>query len=493
MDGLVERELKLQPPRTFSLARLEPRLDDYVLSPVRFSRLHTFYYDTADLRLTRWGCSLRFRRGEGWTLKIPVPAESDALFREEHVFEGDDTAVPAAALDLTTAYARGAALEPVAELRTVRTSRHILADSGDDLAEVVEDDVRVVDGARAVLRFRQIEIELADGVPDECLEKLERLLRGLGAGKPERVPKNVRALGERARAPEIEPPALGAPCCMGEVARAAIAASVERIVRFDAPLRLHPNDEIVHHARVAVRRLRSDLRSFLPVFDAPWACALRERLSWLQDGLSAARDADVLIARLRRRSEALAEADRRDLDELLRPFCDEREAAYARMRAMLTDERYVPLLQDLVDGAHRPRLTSAATDRVRDGIAPIVDDAWSTLRKRVRKRSRPPSDRELHWIRIAAKRLRYATEAVAPVAGRSARALARATERMQTILGDEHDAVVAFRRLRDLAHDEHAFIAGQLAVLEILAQRDARATWREAWRSVKRAHRRLRG
>jgi CHAD domain-containing protein len=329
-------------------------------------------------------------------------------------------------------------------------------------------------------------------VPDERLEELEKLLRGAGAGKPDRVPKNVRALGDRAREPEIEPPALGAPCCMGEVARAALAASVERIVRYDAPLRLHPDDEIVHHARVAVRRLRSDLRSFLPLFDESWACALRDRLSWLQDGLSAARDADVLIAGLRRRSEGLADADRRRIDELLRPFCDEREAAYERVRAMLTDERYVPLVQDLVDAAHRPRLTSAAADRVRDGIPAIVDDAWSTLRKRVRKRSRPPSDRELHRIRIAAKRMRYAAEAVAPVAGRSARALARATERVQTILGEEHDAVVAFRRLRDLAHEEHAFIAGQLAALEIQAEHDARAAWRDAWRSAKRAYRRLR-
>jgi CHAD domain-containing protein len=492
MDGLVERELKLQPPCTFWLARLPPRLDHYVLSPVRFIRLHTLYYDTADLRLTRWGCSLRLRRGEGWTLKIPVPTESDALFREEHVFAGDDTAVPAGVLDLSTAYVRGAAVEPVAELRTLRTSRHILSEAGDDVAEVVEDDVRVVDGTRVVRRFRQIEIELADGVPDDCLEELEALLRGEGAGKPDRVPKNVRALGDRAREPEIEPLALGARSCTGDVARAALAASVERIVRDDAPSRLGPDEEVVHHARVAVRRLRSDLRTFLPLFDESWACALRDRLSWLQDGLSAARDADVLIAGLRRRSQSLAGADSSDLDELLHPFCEERDAAYERVRATLRDERYVPLLQDLVDAANRPPLTAAAAERARDAIPALFDDAWSTLRKRVRKRTRPPSDRELHRIRIAAKRMRYAAEAVLPVAGRPARALARAAERMQTILGDEHDAVVAYRRLRDLAHGEHAFLAGQLAALEIAAQRDARATWRDAWRAAKRAHRRFR-
>ncbi|HWT05173.1 MAG TPA: CHAD domain-containing protein [Xanthomonadales bacterium] len=492
MNGLVERELKLQPSDTFSLARLAPRLGRYVASPVRFKRLHTVYYDTAGLRLARWGCSLRFRRGEGWTLKIPVPTESDALFREEHVFAGDDTAVPAAALDLGTAYLRGSGVQPVAELRTLRVSRHVLSEGGDDLAEVVEDDVRVVDGTHVVRRFRQIEIELADGAPDELLDELEALLRDEGAGKPDRVPKNVRALGERAREPEIEPPVLRATSRIGDVARAALATAVERIVRYDAKLRLDSGEEIVHHARVAVRRLRSDLRTFLSVFDAAWACALRERLSWLQDVLSAARDADVLIAGLRRRSETLSDADRRDVDELLRTFRAEREAAYECIGVMLRDERYVPLLQDLVDAANRPPLTAEADERACGAIPAIIGDAWSTLRKRVRRRTRPPSERELHGIRIAAKRVRYAAEAVAPVAGRPARTLARAAERLQTVLGDEHDSVVACRRLRELAGEPHAFLAGELAALENLARLEARATWRKAWRKAKRAYRRLR-
>lgn len=72
-------------------------------------------------------------------------------------------------------------------------------------------------------------------------------------------------------------------------------------------------------------------------FQAPRACALRERLSWLQDGLSAARDADVLIASLLLCSEALPDADRRDVDDLLGRFRAERKAAYERVGAMLRD------------------------------------------------------------------------------------------------------------------------------------------------------------
>ena len=487
---MLERELKLAPPETFSLARLGPQLNGYAASPVQFRRLHTVYYDTPDLRLTRWGCSLRLRLGEGWTLKIPVPSESQALFREEHVFPDDGTGVPAAVSDLATAYLRGASPAPVAELRTLRTSRRVTAEDGADLAEVVEDDVRVVDGTSVIRRFRQVEIELADGAPDELLDVLEDLLRCEGAGKVDPVPKNVRALGERAREPEIHAPQLTPNATIGDVARAAFARSAELIVRYDAKLRLQPDETTIHQARVAVRRLRSDLRAFLPLLEQTWASDLRARLSWLQDGLSAARDTDVLIAGLRRQSRKLPDADRRRLDGLLAPFAAAREAACERVHEMLHEPAYVPLLQHIVDAANHPPFTALATEPASEVIPSIISGAWSTLRKRVRKCSRPPSDRELHGIRIAAKRVRYAAEAVEPVAGRPVRLLARRVEGVQTILGEQHDTVVACRALRELT-GENAFFAGELAALEVLAGVKARARWRAAWRTAKRAHRRF--
>jgi CHAD domain-containing protein len=491
VNGTVERELKLTPPPAFSLARMEPRLDAYVASPVRLKRLHTVYYDTEDLRLTRWGCSLRFRRGEGWTLKIPVPHASAAMYREEHVFGGDETTIPAGALDLATAYLRGATPRRVAELRTLRASRHLLT-GGEDVAEVVEDDVRVVEGTRVVQRFRQIEIELTGGAPDDALDVLGALLRHEGAGKPDPVAKNVRALGERALQPEFDVPDLDERSRIGDVARAAFAASVERLVRHDAVLRLAADEEAVHQMRVAVRRMRSDLRTFMPLLDAAWACDLRERMRWVQDGFSGARDADVLLAHLRREAELLPDADRRDAEVAFDPFRAARERAYERVRAMLREPRYAALLQELVEAAKRPPFNAAADERACDAIADLVGGAWSALRKRVRARTRPPADGELHAIRIAAKRARYAVEAAAPVAGRRAHALAEAVEDVQTILGDQHDAVTAREQLRSLAGGEHAFLAGELAALAHRTACAKAGSWRDAWRVAKREHRRFR-
>ncbi len=282
-------------------------------------------------------------------------------------------------------------------------------------------------------------------------------------------------------------PPLGADARGADVVRAALAASVERLVRCDAGLRLAPDEKTVHDARVAVRRLRSDLRSFAGLLERGWAGGLRGRLRWLGDGLSSARDADVLLVRLRRAALRLPEADRARARTVCEPFVALRAAAYRHMGEMLRDPRYAALLAELVEGARRPPLSARADEPARALVEPLIAGAWKTLRKAVRGRTRPPADGELHRIRIEAKRVRYAAEALTPVGGRPARRLARAVERLQAILGDHHDAVQAYAQLRRHASGaETAFLAGELAALEQAAARDARRRWFRAWRRAKR-------
>jgi CHAD domain-containing protein len=279
----------------------------------------------------------------------------------------------------------------------------------------------------------------------------------------------------------------------GDVARAAFAASVERLVQHDAALRASDDAVAVHQARVAVRRLRSDLRTFRPFLDREPARDLRERMRRLQDGFSQARDADVLLAFLQREIALLPQADRHDAEAALAPFRAARERAYESMRAMLGEPEHAALLRELADVARQPPFRARADAAACAVAGDVIRDAWSALRKRVRKRSRPPTDAELHRIRIAAKRVRYAAEAIAPVMGRRAHALAKHAEEIQTVLGDQHDAVVARDRLRAFAADaQHAFTAGELALLADRAANEGRRAWRAAWRAAKRAHRRFR-
>jgi len=80
-----ERELKLAATPDFRM----PSIYGLVGPIVRQAppeRNETTYYDTDDLRLARWGASLRHRRGEGWTVKLPAERDAPFLVRPEIVF-----------------------------------------------------------------------------------------------------------------------------------------------------------------------------------------------------------------------------------------------------------------------------------------------------------------------------------------------------------------------------------------------------------------------
>jgi CHAD domain-containing protein len=162
------------------------------------------------------------------------------------------------------------------------------------------------------------------------------------------------------------------------------------------------------------------------------------------------------------------------------------------MLSMLREPRYPAMLQELVELVQRPQCSERADEPARAAIPRIVGESWRALRKRVRRRSRPPSDRELHRIRIAAKRTRYAAEAATPVLGRRAEGFAAAAEAIQTTLGAQHDAVIACHKLREWADDgATAFAAGQLSILEQHEAAEGRRTWRDGWKRARRAFGRL--
>ncbi len=129
-----------------------------------------------------------------------------------------------------------------------------------------------------------------------------------------------------------------------------------------------------------------------------------------------------------------------------------------------------------------------------DALAPLVRRTYRKLRREVDALDAEPSDEELHKVRIRAKRLRYACEAVAVIAGPESRRTARDAAALQTVLGDHHDAVVAERWLRDAAGSGRrgagTLVTGQLIADERHAQRACRAEWRSRWERLARKKRR---
>ncbi len=88
-----ERELKLAAGSDFRMPSIYG-LGGATVRSAPPERNDTTYYDTEDLRLARWGASLRHRPGEGWTVKLPAERDAPFLVRPEIVFDGNGDCRP---------------------------------------------------------------------------------------------------------------------------------------------------------------------------------------------------------------------------------------------------------------------------------------------------------------------------------------------------------------------------------------------------------------
>jgi CHAD domain-containing protein len=491
---LIEREVKLGAGPAFHLPDLSGVVDGVAVTPPEAVRMETVYYDTPDLRLARWGVSLRYRAGEGWTLKLPPAASRDTpgqlLERDELTFQGGSKRPPEAAVDIVRAYVRKAELVPVARLSTIRRRVRLVDATGTRVAEVVDDEVSVRDGRRVAARFREIEVEVssaqngANGIVDPLVTRL----RGAGAGAPDPTPKHVRALGPRAmEAPEVAPQPVQPDSPAKDVIKSVLAESIASLLHHDPLVRTSSDPEAVHQARVATRKLRSHLRTFGPLLDPEWTEPLRSELGWLAMGLGAVRDREVLLERLRERARSLPAPDLRSANSLLHVLEVEIETLRKKLLAELGSLRYVDLLERLVAAAHSPATLPEADQPASTVLPPLAAGPWRRLRSAVRQLPDPPTDPELHRIRILAKRARYAAEAVAPVAGTAAAAFARAAAKLQTVLGEHQDSVTAQAWLRgSRISGRRAFVAGELIAMEHIAAEEARAKWPKVWKALDR-------
>jgi len=485
--------VKLGAGPAFHLPDLNGVVEGVFVTAPEAVRMETVYYDTPDLRLARWGVSLRHRAGEGWTLKLAPKAPAgklalDLLQRDELTFEGGAKKPPEAAVALVRAYVRKAELVPVARLSTLRRRVRLLDAAGIRLAEVVDDEVSVRDGRRVAARFREIEVEVAASgdAGDGIIASLVMRLRGAGAGAPDPTPKHIRALGPRAmEPPEVFSQAVQKDASAKDVIRSMLADSVAALLHHDPIVRTSGDPEAVHQARVATRKLRSHLRTFAPLLEIEWTDPLRSELGWIAMSLGAVRDSEVLLERLRERSASLPVSDARSAASLLSLLEADIEAMRKKLLADLGSTRYVDLLERLVAAAHAPATLPDADQPATSLLQALASTPWRRLRSAVRQLPEHPADPELHRIRILAKRARYAAEAVAPVAGSGAEAFGRAAAKLQTVLGEHQDSVTAQAWLRSArVTGRRAFVAGELIAMEHIAAEEARGRWPKAWKSL---------
>jgi CHAD domain-containing protein len=455
--------------------------------------LEAVYFDTADLRLLRAGVTLRRRTGgsnPGWHLKLPVGGDSRDELR---IPVGRSLRQPPAELvALTRVHTRGATLVPVAQLNT-RRRRWVLADpDGHPLAELVEDQVSahtMGEQTRAV-SWREVEVELAEHGQVELLDRIERRLLKAGAQRSEARSKLGRLLAEEVSArPAPEPDAAAS---AGDVVLAYLRTQAEQLHRYD-PLVRRAVPDAVHQMRVAARRVRSALQAFGRVIDRDSTRELTVELKWMAGELAGARDAEVMAKRC---AAMLADLP---AELVLGPVAAavtrsfERRQADARQVTLtaLDSDRYLAL-HDTIDALLAdPPFTRAAARPGRRELPKSVARAYRRVESRMRDAdSQPagePRNLSLHETRKAAKRLRYATEAVKPTLGKPAKRMQRRLKKVQNLLGEHQDTVVSRPVLRQLAVQAHldggnGFTYGLMYAAEAAradrAEQDLPAAWK---------------
>jgi CHAD domain-containing protein len=222
--------------------------------------------------------------------------------------------------------------------------------------------------------------------------------------------------------------------------------------------------EFIHQMRVALRRLKTLLKTFPRWADDTWKLAIAPEVEWLGGLLGDARDLDV-FADTTLPALAAADIDAAVWAPLQKRAAARRDEARAKVHAALRTRRYAALCLAW--------LHWLAAQRCTPGPSVMIDKALADYAaKRVRKHYRrllgkreltalTPAER--HRRRIEAKRLRYTLEFFEPLASRKTRRkVAKQLGRIQSVLGDGSDATSAllFLEALDVPPYEHGFARG---------------------------------
>jgi len=142
-----------------------------------------------------------------------------------------------------------------------------------------------------------------------------------------------------------------------------------------------------------------------------------------------------------------------------------------------------------------PPWTSLGEDPAHADLPGRVRHDWKRLRRLVAAAEAAPDpvqrDHVLHEVRKAAKRARYSAETLVPAYGADAERLAKAAERVQSVLGEHQDSVVAQGSLRQFGVRAHldgdsAFTYGRLHAMEQVCAAESAAEFARTWVEVSR-------
>jgi len=251
--------------------------------------------------------------------------------------------------------------------------------------------------------------------------------------------------------------------------------------------------ERIHQSRVAMRRIRSNLRTFRLLLDPGWGTDLRAELAWYGNQLGRSRDLDLLAAVVTEQAPEVLDPD--EVARLLAVVDWRRDEVEGQLAAERAGPRRYRLTEQMMVLWEGPQFKAKAGKPAIEVLPAMLARSWRDVRGAGRTARKDPSDAHLHQLRIRMKDLRYGSETLALVSDGSARKTAKAAERLQGRLGDLHDTVFAIGWLESLAAEQAdlADAVGRLVALQRETAAETRKGWKRDLKEVERRWRRWQG
>jgi CHAD domain-containing protein len=217
-----------------------------------------------------------------------------------------------------------------------------------------------------------------------------------------------------------------------------------------AALEADKDIEHVHQLRVATRRADAALRIFRSCLPGKTRRKARGHLREVRRAAGAARDWDVFLAELSERSGKATARQQAGVDHLLGYGLAQRSVAQEQLRLTHLEEaeRLEKLQGEVLADLHAPEKDGAPATLA--GLArPLVEELLQNLTRAAEADLEDYA--QLHQVRIAGKRLRYATEVFASCFEPDfLKDVYPRIEKLQEILGRANDSHVASERLTTL-------------------------------------------
>jgi triphosphatase len=475
----VEIELKLRLPQS-CIPRLQRSslLKSLSVSRPVTRKLYSIYYDTPTLDLKKKNVALRLRRdGRRWVQTVKGGGDVAAGMHQRQEWE---TPVLKAQPDLTKISGTSLAdffhigmlreeLRPVFATDFNRTIRKLLLPGGQEVEFCLDRGEITVEGASVA--FCEIELELKGGDPSILFQLALDLLHSFPSSIPIRLENASKAergyaLASGMRAPprKARPVSISPEMNIVQTFRGIAWDCLNHLNSNEAGMLEHAGTEYLHQMRVALRRERSALNIFSRALGKETFGEMGKELRWLSNQLGPARDWDVFI------TETLAPVcsafpEHRGM-RVLKEKCDKiREKYNDYARSTVDSSHYTGLMLKL--GAWLSQESWSVNDLPTPGeVARIPSEVLVTefaeplLERRHRQLRKYGKNLEaldlaqLHWVRIAAKKQRYATEFFAALySHKETRRYIETLSDLQDILGAINDVATVERNLTDLVID----------------------------------------